>query len=260
MLCKGRAPPGNRGRRRAEQIVLLAVSIPHRSARATRAGYARVVERWAAHVEREVARYRDGLARLPSEPDARQKQLVRIANAASGCGLAYLMMSDREASTGWFALAAERYRESYEDAPAGSWGRLIGAVKARLLAGDVEGAEDDARWALTESPQESHSPIGIYAAALATLALGRDGDAAVLAGELIRLPDAEFPQDVALALDGLASSDPRRYENGLHRTLRSFEVRDAYLEDVPAADTVLVLEALAESRGIAVRPASPLLP
>ncbi len=260
MLCKGLAPPGNRGRRRAEQIVLLPVSIPHRSACATRAGYARVVERWAAHVEREAARYRDGLARLPSEPDARQKQLVRIANAASGCGLASLMMGDQEASARWFSLAAARYRESYGDAPQGSWGRPIGAVKARLLAGDVEGAQDDARWALAQSPQEAHSPIGIYAAALAALALDRDADAAVLAGELTRLRDEEFPQDVALALDGLARSDQRRYEDGLQRTLQSFEGRDAYLEDVPVADTVLVLEALAASRGIAVLPESPLLP
>jgi hypothetical protein len=42
--------------------------------------------------------------------------------------------------------------------------------------------------------------------------------------------------------------------------LRSFEERDAYLEGIPVADTVIVLEALAEPRGIAVRPSSPLLP
>ena len=43
--------------------------------------------------------------------------------------------------------------------------------------------------------------------------------------------------------------------------LESFETRTEYLEDLPAADTVLVLQALAERRGIA--PAeleSPLLP
>jgi hypothetical protein len=31
--------------------------------------------------------------------------------------------------------------------------------------------------------------------------------------------------------------------------LRSFETRDAYLEDLPAADTVVVLQSLAERRG-----------
>jgi hypothetical protein len=42
--------------------------------------------------------------------------------------------------------------------------------------------------------------------------------------------------------------------------LASFETRDAYLEDMPVADTVIVLEALAERRGMAVGPSSALLP
>ncbi len=33
--------------------------------------------------------------------------------------------------------------------------------------------------------------------------------------------------------------------------LASFESRDEYLEDLPAADTVLVLQALAQRRGLA---------
>ena len=43
--------------------------------------------------------------------------------------------------------------------------------------------------------------------------------------------------------------------------LASFEDRDAFLEDVPVADTVLVLDALARERGIALEPLrSALLP
>jgi hypothetical protein len=42
--------------------------------------------------------------------------------------------------------------------------------------------------------------------------------------------------------------------------LESFEKRDEYLEDIPVADTVLVLQALAARRGIAVELSSPLLP
>jgi hypothetical protein len=42
--------------------------------------------------------------------------------------------------------------------------------------------------------------------------------------------------------------------------LRSFETRDAYLEDVAVADTVLVLQALASARGLAPTLESPLLP
>jgi hypothetical protein len=42
--------------------------------------------------------------------------------------------------------------------------------------------------------------------------------------------------------------------------LGSFEERDEYLEDIPVADTVIVLEALAERRGMATRLSSALLP
>jgi hypothetical protein len=170
------------------------------------------------------------------------------------------MAERRSEAVSWFNLAADRYRESYATAPPGSWGRPIGAVKARLLAGGIDGAGNDARWTLEQSPEASESPIGHYAATLAVLVLGRDTEAAVFADRLIRAGDERFPHDVATALEGLASADSARYEDGLRRTLRSFETRDEYLEDIPVADTVLVLEALAEPRGLAVHPTSVLLP
>jgi hypothetical protein len=42
--------------------------------------------------------------------------------------------------------------------------------------------------------------------------------------------------------------------------LESFETRDEYLEDLPVADTVLVLQALAGRRGMEANLSSPLLP
>ena len=42
--------------------------------------------------------------------------------------------------------------------------------------------------------------------------------------------------------------------------LESFERRDEYLEDIPVADTVLVLQALAARRELAADLASALLP
>jgi len=42
--------------------------------------------------------------------------------------------------------------------------------------------------------------------------------------------------------------------------LESFETREEYLEDIPVADTVLILQALAARRGFAVELSSPLLP
>ena len=212
---------------------------------------------WDDHAEREEGRYADGLGRLPDDPDGRQKQLVRVAMAAGGAGLARLMQGRKAESAGWFARSAERYRESYEGAPPGSWGRLIGAVKSRILAGDWVGATEDARWALEQDPAGSGSPIGIYAAALALLTLVEDEQAAATAAGL---RGEEFPEPVADAVTALAGHDHENYAEAARRVLESFEARDEYLESIPVADTVIVLEALAARRGFAAGLRSPLLP
>ncbi|HXV57011.1 MAG TPA: hypothetical protein VD704_04015 [Gaiellaceae bacterium] len=215
---------------------------------------------WEELAEREERRYADGLGRLPDDPDARQKQLVRVAMAATGAGLVRLVQGRRAEAAGWLTRSAARFRESFADAPPESWGRLIGAVKARVLAGDWEGAEDDARWALEQGPLAAASPIGRYAATLALLVLGRDEEARPPAAGLQEEEEAAFPPAVADALAALATGDGRAYREAAARVLVSFEERDAYLEDVPVADTVLVLEALAGRRGLAAGLTSPLLP
>jgi hypothetical protein len=202
-------------------------------------------------------RYEDGAARLPDEPDARQRQLTRMGNAAYAAGLTALMLGDGAAAE-WFARAAERYRESWRDAPPDSWGRPIGAVKARLLAGDGAGADVEAGWALELGAAEAESPIGRYAAALALLVLGRDAEARVQA-DTIRIRD-DFPADVGDALAMVAAGDPVGYSEAIQAVLESFEARDAYLEDVPVADTVIVLQELAARRGLTAELHSPLLP
>ncbi len=178
------------------------------------------MENWDAHVERESRRFRDGLERLPQDPDPRQKQLVRMANAAAGAGLACLMAERADEARSWFLEAAARYRESHADAPPGSWGRPIGSVKMRLLGGDVAGAVEDARWTLSLAPARSESPIGRYAAVLASLVLGDDDTAAELVGTLRAETEDRFPRPVADALAGLAARDAATYEDGVRRTLR----------------------------------------
>jgi hypothetical protein len=213
---------------------------------------------WGEHAEREEGRYVDALARMPQEPDSRQKQLVRAAMAAGGVGLARLMQGRDAEAAGWFTRSAERYRESWPDAPPASWGRLIGALKARVLARDWEGAETDARWALEQDSAADGSPIGAYAAMLAHLTLGQDSEATQLRGAL---EDEEaFPADVAAALSAVARGHAEDYAVAVASVLGSFEERDEYLEDIPVADTVIVLEALAERRGMATRLSSALLP
>jgi hypothetical protein len=217
------------------------------------------VEDWAAVVDRETERYRDGEARLPDDPDARQRQLTRMGNAAYGAGLAALMAGRRDEARKWLDRAAGRYRESFADAPPGSWGRPIGALKARLLAADAAGAEEEARWALEAGAADAESPIGRYAAALALLTLGRDEEARVHA-DAIRTRD-DFPAAVGDALATLAAGTDRiGYVEAIEAVLESFEQRDEYLEDVPVADTVIVLQALAERRDLAADLSSPLLP
>jgi hypothetical protein len=213
---------------------------------------------WDEIVEREIGRYHDGEARLPAEADPRQRQLTRMGNAAYGAGLALLMQRRSDEAAKWFGHAADRWRESFSDAPPGSWGRPIGAMKARLLAGDKAGAEDEARWALDAGAGDSDSAIGRYAAVLAYLVLGEGERARPLASSLRERDD--FPRDVADASAMLAAEDRPGYILAVESVLESFETRDEYLEDVPIADTVLVLQALAERRALEADLVSPLLP
>jgi tetratricopeptide (TPR) repeat protein len=225
---------------------------------------ARRNEDWGAHLQREESRYRDGEARLDvdvdadADADARQRQLTRLGNAAGGAGLALLMQGRRDEAGTWFARAAERYRESFADAPPDSWGRPIGTVKSLVLAGDWPAAEDAASWALEAGAADAQSPIGRYAAGLALLVLGRDEEARRHA-DAIRTRD-DFPNAVGDALAFLAAKDVLGYTEAVERVLDSFETRDEYLEDLPVADTVLVLQALAGRRDMAAELTSPLLP
>ncbi|HYZ87963.1 MAG TPA: hypothetical protein VE620_01590 [Myxococcales bacterium] len=215
---------------------------------------------WRAHAKREEGRFRDGEGRLPdaADADSRQRQLTRMGNAAAGAGLAYLMAGEEEAAREWFDRAVERYRESFPLAPPGSWGRPIATIKARVLAGDWDGAEAEARWALEQGASAAESPIGRYAACLALLVLGRDQDARVVADGL--RTDADFPSAVGDALAFIAAEDVVGYAEAVELVLRSFETREEYLEDLPVADTVIVLQVLAGRRGMAAELTSPLLP
>jgi hypothetical protein len=218
------------------------------------------VAEWAGHARREEERYRDGEARLPDaeDQDARQRQLTRMGNAAAGAGLAGLMSGNPEEAREWFAKAVERYRESYELAPPGSWGRPIAILKARILSLDWDGAEDDARWTLEQGAAGVESPVGRYAATLALLVLGRDSEARALADGLRTHHD--FPAPVGDALAFIAAGDQLGYIEAIEAVLESFETREDYLEDLPVADTVAVLQALASRRDMAAELSSPLLP
>lgn len=213
---------------------------------------------WTERAARARERYADGATRLPEDPDERQRQLTRMGNAAWAAGLSLLALGQTADASEWLVRAAETYRESWADAPAGSWGRPIGAMKSRLIAGDVDGARDDARWALDAGAASSESPIGRYAAALADLVLEEDGDAAALVPTLRGVES--IPSAVADCLAALAGWDAPSYESSIRALVADFESRDEFLEDIPVADTVLAFQALAAERGMVVALGSPLLP
>jgi len=213
---------------------------------------------WEERAARAAERYEDGLARLPEDPDERQRQLTRMGNAAWAAGLSLLMLGRRDEGNTWLCRAADTYRESWPDAPPGSWGRPIGAMKSRLVAGDMEGARDDARWTLDAGAADSESPIGRYAAALAHLVLGEDEAASTLAATLRELEG--FPAAVTDTVAALSAGDASGYDAAIRALVDDFEGRTEFLEDTPVADTVLALQVLAAQCGLDVSLRSPRLP
>ena len=187
--------------------------------------------------EQAAARYDAGEGREHDE-----RQLVQLGNAAWAAGLCLLMEGDRAGASEWLVRAAARYRESWDaGAPRDAWGRPIAAMKALLIADNAcDKLSLAASWALEAGAAEAESPIGRYAGTLALLVLGRNDEAAAVAGTL----GDPFPADVTAALRALAVGDDDAFEAAVADVRKSYENRDGYLEDIPVPDTALALEAL----------------
>lgn len=195
---------------------------------------------WRERYERAAARYAAGTTRESDE-----RQLVQLANAAWAAGLSLLMAGDRDGAAAWLRRSAERYRESWDaGASFDAWGRPIAAMKALLIAGDD--AAEAARWTLSLGAAEAESAIGRYAGVLALIVLDRDEEAATLVTGL----GDEFPAEVAAALGAVAARDAEAYRLAVAAIRKSFDARDAFLEDLPVADTALALDALAVRRKV----------
>jgi hypothetical protein len=166
------------------------------------------------------------------------------------------MAGDPEAAREPLRRAAALYRASWESAPPGSYGRLVGMLKAAILGGDGPAAAAYAREALREAP--AASPTASYALAIAALA-GGDDPVVSLAAAGMRAGDAAFGR-AADAVQALAGRDGPAYAAAVRAIVADFEGRDEHLTGVAIADTALMLEVLAEERGMAARPPSALLP
>jgi uncharacterized protein len=149
--------------------------------------------------------------------------------------------------------AAAAYRASWEAAPPGSYGRLVGYAKASILAG-----ENPVSYVRDQLGPDDRSPPACWARALAYLADGNDARAARAAEGMYAGSDA-FGR-AADAIIALAAADRSAYTAAVRAIVDDFEGREEHLTGVPIADTALVLDQLAEHRGMAAHLQSPLLP
>jgi hypothetical protein len=183
-------------------------------------------------------------------------ELMRAAIAHDGQGQRALLDGDAAAGEAAFAEAADLYRRSWEDAPPASYGRLVGMLKSAILAG---GGEFEAVYvARALGGEDDGSPTAAYALAIAALIDGDDDAAGWWAG-VMRGGSEAFGR-TADAIAALAAADRDAYAAAVAAIVRDFESRPEHLTGVAFADTALMLERLAEPRGIAAGVESPLLP
>lgn len=181
--------------------------------------------------------------------------LMRQAIIADGEAFQALFagrMADAHAA---LEAAAVLYRASWEGAPPRSFGRLVAYLKSAVLAGEPEGAAAYVRAALGDG---CDSPTSCYALAVAAL-IEDDDEVAARAATAMSEGDEAFVR-ASEALAALAAGDRERYGRAVRAIVADFEARDQHLTGVPVADTAMLMEALAERRGIPARPASDLLP
>ncbi len=195
-----------------------------------------------------------------------EDEVLRGAIAADGAAFRALLEGRGDEARERLLEAAGRYRASYDTAPPRSFGRLVAALKSSILAG---AAAEPAAWVRDRladaalggeygQPDSCDSPTSCYALAIAALVEG-DNALAGRAAEGMREGDTAFGR-AADAIEALARGDAEGYRAAVTAIVRDFEGRDAHLTGVPIADTALMLEALAEQRGIAARPESRLMP
>ena len=179
---------------------------------------------------------------------------MEAAIRADGEGLRALLDGDDERARERLAEAVARYRASWELAPPRSYGRLVGMLKAAVIAGD---AGEVAAYARSQVP-EADSPPSAYVLAIAALVEGDDA-AAPAAAAGMRAGSPAFGR-AADAIEALAGGDAGAYGAAVRAIVADFESREEHLTGVPVADTALMLERLAEPRSLAAHPESAMLP
>lgn len=188
-------------------------------------------------------------------PEPEKQRLLRDAVASETEAHRLLLAGEARRAREPLARAARLYRGSWEAAGPRSFGRLIGMLKAAVLAG---GGQPEARYVREQLGDNADSAASRYALALAALVEG-DGRLARRAAAGLRGGGDAFAR-TADAIDAVASGDGVRYGRAVAAIVADSESREAHLTGVAIADTALVLARLAARRGIATDVDSPLLP
>jgi len=190
----------------------------------------------------------------PDDPkDHRDLMLEAMGLEADGQRM--LLAGETSAGRRAMRAAADRYRESWARAPQRAYGRAVGMLKAAVIAG---GGTEEAAHVRRTIGEEGDSASSWYALGIAGLVDG-DDDLARRAAAAMHDGGEAFAR-AADAIAALADRDDDAYAIALRSVLADFEQRTEHLTGVAFADTALMLELLAEPRGMAVRPASELLP
>ena len=166
-----------------------------------------------------------------------------------------LLAGDDTAARDALRAASDRYRASWDVAPPDAYGRLVGMLKAAVLAGEATTAARFVRSAVQEPPP---SPTSAYALAVAALVEG-DDEMAERASEVMHGGSEAFGR-AAEAIAAIARRDASAYAAAVEAIVADFAGREDHLTGVAIADTALMLERLAAPRRMAARPASPLVP
>lgn len=169
--------------------------------------------------------------------------LLLAALTAERVGQQYLLEGRPAQAAPYMRAAAAAYMASYPLAQPRSWGRLIGAVKAAVLAGD---GRDEARIAQAELGGVCDTPPSCYLGALCAAVLGDDQAALALAPGM-----CDGGPAFARAADGIeaiARDDPRALDQAISAIEADFATRDAHLTGIPIADTGLMLRRIATRR------------
>lgn len=189
----------------------------------------------------------------------RHQELLTAAIERDGEGQQALMAGNRDAARTALRAAADLYRDSWEEAPPRSYGRLVGMLKAAILTGEgARRAAEYVRQSLSDDADAGGSQTASYALALAALIEGDDAEARSLSATMRGGSDA-FDRTAA-AITALADHDRDRYVAALEEIVHDFEQRAEHLTGVAIADTALALERLADLRGLGSGIRSEVLP